>query len=83
MSTQLPAGSVAAARRVTGSCRDFNLDKVKFRVVCRGNLEIGLESYTQVGLLAIEIYNGLYIQGGPKFAIPRKNYCFQVSIFIS
>ena len=46
MSTQLPAGSVAAARRVTGSCRDFTLD----RVVCRGNLEIGLESDTQVGI---------------------------------
>ena len=53
MSTQLPAGSSAAARRVTGSCRDFTLDRVKFRVVCRGNLEIGLESDTQVGLLAM------------------------------
>ena len=50
MSTQLPAGSVAAARRVTGSCRDFTLDRVKFRVVCQGNLEIGLESDTQVGI---------------------------------
>ena len=50
MSTQLPASSVAAARRVTGSCRDFILDRVKFRVVCRGNLEIGLESDTQVGI---------------------------------
>ena len=47
VSTQLPAGSAAAARRVTGSCRDFTLDGVKFRVVCRGNLEIGLESDTQ------------------------------------
>ena len=54
MSTQLPAGSVPAARRVTGSCRDFTLDRVKFRVVCWGNLEIGLESDTQVGLLAIQ-----------------------------
>ena len=53
MSTQLPAGSAAAARRVTSSCWDFTLDGVKFRVVCRGNLEIGLESDTQVGLLAI------------------------------
>ena len=43
----------AAGRRVTGSCRDFTLDGVKFRVVCRGNLEIELESDTQVGLLAI------------------------------
>ena len=34
MSTQLPAGSAAAARRVTGSCGDFTLDGVKFRVVC-------------------------------------------------
>ena len=58
MSTRLPAGSVAAARRVTGSCRDFTLDRVKFRVVCRGNLEIGLESDTQVGLLAICVFNG-------------------------
>ena len=49
----MPAGSVAAARCVTGSCRDFTLDRVKFWVVCRGNLEIGLESYPQVGLLAI------------------------------
>ena len=40
----------SAARRVTGSCRDFTLDGVKFRVVCRGNLEIGLESGTQVGI---------------------------------
>ena len=46
MSTQLPAGSVAASRRVTGSCRDFTLERVKFRVVCRGNLE----SDTQVGI---------------------------------
>ena len=53
MSTRLPAGSVAAARRVTGSCRDFTLDGVKIRVVCQGNLEIGLELDTQVGLLAI------------------------------
>ena len=50
VSTQLPAGSAAAARRVTGSCRDFTLDGVKFRVVCRGNLEIGLESDTRVGI---------------------------------
>ena len=50
MSTLLPAGSAAAARHVTGSCRDFTLDGVKFRVVCRGNLEIGLESDTQVGV---------------------------------
>ena len=57
MSTQLLAGiSNAAARRVTGSCRDFTLDRVKFRVVCRGNLEIGLESDTQVGLLAIYVF---------------------------
>ena len=27
--------------------------RVKFRVVCLGNLEIGLESDTQVGLLTI------------------------------
>ena len=53
MSTRLLAGSAAAARRVTGSCGDFTLDGVKFRVVCRGNLEIGLESDTRVGLLAI------------------------------
>ena len=53
MSTQLPAGSVAAASRVTGSCRDFTLDRVKFSVVCPGNLEIGLELDTQVGLLTI------------------------------
>ena len=39
-----------AARRVTGSCGDFTLEGVKFRVVCRGNLEIGLESDTQVGI---------------------------------
>ena len=44
------AGRHAAARRVTGSCGDFTLDGVKFRVVCRGNLEIGLESDTQVGI---------------------------------
>ena len=44
------AGRTAAARRVTGSCRNFTLDGVKFRVVCRGNLEIGLESDTQVGI---------------------------------
>ena len=50
MSTRLPAGSAAAARHVTGSCGDFTLDGVKFRVVCRGNLEIGLESDTQVGI---------------------------------
>ena len=43
----------AAGRRVTGSSRDFTLDRVKFRVVCWGNLEIGLESDTQVGLLAM------------------------------
>ena len=55
MSTWLPAGSAAAARRVTGSCGDFTLVGVKFRVVCQGNLEIGLESDTQVGLLAIYI----------------------------
>ena len=35
---------------LTGSCRGFTLDGVKFRVVCRGNLEIGLESDTQVGI---------------------------------
>ena len=28
----------------------FTLDGVRFRVVCRGNLEIGLESDTQVGI---------------------------------
>ena len=50
MSTRLLAGSAAAARCVTGSCRDFTLDGVKFRVVFRGNLEIGLESDTQVGI---------------------------------
>ena len=50
MSTRLLAGSAAAARRVTGSCGDFTLDGVKFRVVCRGNLEIGLESEAQVGI---------------------------------
>ena len=50
MATRLPAGSSAAARRVTGSCRDFTLGRVKFRVICRGNLEIGLESDTQVGI---------------------------------
>ena len=50
MSTQLPAGSGAAARSVTDSCRDFTLNRVKFRIVCRGNLEIGLESDTQVGI---------------------------------
>ena len=50
MSTRLPAGSAAAARCVTGSCGDFTLDGVKFRVVCRGNLEIGLESDTQEGI---------------------------------
>ena len=50
MSTRLPTGSSAAARRVTGSCRDFTLSRVKFRVICRGNLEIGLESDTQVGI---------------------------------
>ena len=55
MSNRLPAGSAAAARRVTGSCGDFTLDGVKFRVVCGGNLEMGLESDTQVGLLAIYI----------------------------
>ena len=33
MVTQLPAGSEVAARRVTGSCRDFTLGRVKFRVV--------------------------------------------------
>ena len=32
---------------------DFTLDRVKFRVICRGCLEIGLESDTQVRLLAI------------------------------
>ena len=57
MSTWLPAASAAAARRVTGSCRDSTLDRVKFRVVCRGNLEIGLESDTQVGLLAIHTFS--------------------------
>ena len=50
VSTRLPAGSAAAARRVTGSCGDFTLDRVKFRVVCRGNLEKGLESDRQVGI---------------------------------
>ena len=35
MVTRLPAGSRVAARRVTGSCRDFTLDRVKFRVVYR------------------------------------------------
>ena len=35
MATQLPAGSAAAARRVTGSCRDFTLGRVKFRVICQ------------------------------------------------
>ena len=55
MSTRLPAVSAAAARRVTGSCGDFTLDGVKFRVVCQGNLEVGLESDTQVGLLAIPV----------------------------
>ena len=50
MSTRLPAGSAAAARRVTGSCGIFTLDGVKFRVVRRGNLEIGLESDTLVGI---------------------------------
>ena len=50
MSIRLPAGSAAAARRVTGSCGDFTLYGVKFRVVCRGNLEIGLESDTQIGI---------------------------------
>ena len=56
MSTRLPAGSAAADRRVTGSCGDFTLDGIKFRVICQGNLEIGLESDTQVGLLAIYIF---------------------------
>ena len=50
MSTQLLAGSSAAARRVTGSCRDFTLGRVKFRIICRGNLEIELESDTQVDI---------------------------------
>ena len=50
VSTRLPAGSAAAARSVTGSSGDFTLDGVNFRVVCRGNLEIGLESDTQVGI---------------------------------
>ena len=50
MYTQLPTGSAAAARHVTGSCRDFTLDGVKSRVVCWGNLEIGLESDTRVGI---------------------------------
>ena len=59
MYTQLPAGSAAAARRVTGSCRDFTLYGVKFRVVCQGNLEIGLESDAQVGLLAIFMFTSL------------------------
>ena len=35
MVTRLPAGSEVAARRVTGSCRDFTLGRVKFRVVYR------------------------------------------------
>ena len=51
-----------AARRVTGSCRDFTLGRVKFRVICRGNLEIGLESDTQVGLLEIgTLHNSLQL----------------------
>ena len=47
VSTWLPVGSAAAARCVTGSCGDFTLDGVKFRVVCWGNLEMGLESDTR------------------------------------
>ena len=35
MVTRLLAGSEVAARRVTGSCRDFTLGRVKFRVVYR------------------------------------------------
>ena len=35
MVTRLPAGFDVAARRVTGSCRDFTLGRVKFRVICR------------------------------------------------
>ena len=35
MVTRLPAGSGAAARRVAGSCRDFTLGRVKFRVICQ------------------------------------------------
>ena len=60
MSTRLPAGSAAAARRVTGSCGDFTPDGVQFRVVCRSNLEIGLESDTQVGLLAISPFSATF-----------------------
>ena len=30
-----PAGSAAATRRVTGSCRDFTLGRVRFRVICQ------------------------------------------------
>ena len=41
MSIQLPAGSAAAARRVTGSCGDFTLDGVKFRVVCQAIWRLG------------------------------------------
>ena len=73
----MPAGSVAAARRVTGSCRDFTLDGVKIRVVCQGNLEIGLESDTQVGLLAIfhiyVIYLLIFIVLGKKKKKKKKN----------
>ena len=60
MSTQLPAGSTAAARCVTGSWWGFYPRGVKFRVICQGNLEIGLESDTQVGLLAKYKY-GIFI----------------------
>ena len=44
MSTQLPAGSAAAARRVTGSCGDFTPDGVKFRVVRRGNISFRIKT---------------------------------------
>ena len=63
----------AAGRHVTGSCRDFTLDRVKFRVVCRGNLEIGLESDTQVGLLAIrKICNLHSCRRSPEKSFPFK-----------
>ena len=63
MSTRLPAGSAAAARHVTGSCGDFTLNGVKFRVVCRGNLEIGLVRYTGrfVGNISFGEQNSLKI----------------------
>ena len=77
MSTRLPTGSSAAARRVTGSCRDFTLSRVKFRVICRGNLEIGLEvdRPTQVGLLAIQISTAASICDSV-----FGSYCYQISM---